>query len=165
MKSFESALDTPVVFLDIDGVLNSYDFLRKQPLTGSQDYLDLDPSSIQCLNKITNQTGAVIVLSSTWRLSPNFWDLIARLGPVSHGTDNQGITARIVGRTPRLPYPGLCRGDEIRAWLDCQIFIPPFVILDDDGDMGDLIDHLVRTDPMIGLCKPDVEKAVSILTR
>jgi len=37
------------------------------------------------------------------------------------------------------------RGEEIKAWIDESNFSGNFVIVDDEADMGDLIDHLVRT--------------------
>jgi hypothetical protein len=55
-----------VIFLDVDGVLNSID---------SEDhfhcFIGLDYSGIKLLREIVDATGAEIVLVSTWKLS---WD-------------------------------------------------------------------------------------------
>lgn len=147
-------MTTPIVFLDIDGVLNSQEFFRQREMT-KENWRDLDQSCIKELNTITSASGARIVISSTWRLTNDFPAIIGRL-------KSQGVEGDIIGRTPRL---GRVRGDEIFAWMQCQIEWPQFVILDDDSDMGHLMDWLVRTDPVMGLCRLDVGMAVRILNR
>jgi len=51
-----------VIFLDIDGVLNCS---SEGPVIGS--VLDICPKRLDMLKQIVEQTGAVIVVSSTWR--------------------------------------------------------------------------------------------------
>lgn len=142
----------PVLFLDIDGVLNSQAFYGRRNET-RQSFRDLDPSCIECLNEITAKSGARIVISSTWRLTPRFPELVAHL-------KGQGIAGEIVGRTPRLPHPAV-RGDEIFAWMETQIEWPRFAILDDDSDMSAALPWLVQTDTAMGLVRPDVERVLA----
>jgi len=61
-----------VIFLDIDGVLNSNDTLQKihyhQKFTGiSPKCAELDEDNISTLNKLIKLTNAKIVLHSSWR--------------------------------------------------------------------------------------------------
>ena len=58
-----------VIFLDIDGVMNSVN-TRPQDPRGLIDFLD--PRNVSVLNAIVEATGAVVVVSSTWRLSMPF---------------------------------------------------------------------------------------------
>jgi hypothetical protein len=155
-----------VIFLDVDGVLNSTDFFhRKYEERGGRapknlrehDQLDLD--AIKCLNAIIERTGARVVISSTWRLRKDFRQIIRLL-------KRQGLKGRILGRTPRLSGEGIVRGHEIAAWLFSQIDWPEgMVILDDDSDMAHLMPWLVKTDNAMGLCLPHIELAVEMLNR
>lgn len=55
-----------VLFLDIDGVLNSNDYFNS--IKNNQDeYEEIDESKVILLKKIIDKTNAKIVLSSTWR--------------------------------------------------------------------------------------------------
>lgn len=144
-----------IVFLDIDGVLNSEYWFTVNQFTKAT-FRDLDPASIACLNEITRQTGARIVVSSTWRLTSDFPALVEHL-------KRQGVQAEIIGRTPRLHRP-MVRGHEISAWMQCQIREPESIcILDDDSDMAYLLPRLVLTDPLVGLVRQDVARAVEML--
>jgi histidinol phosphatase-like enzyme len=51
-----------VIFLDIDGVLNSEEFLKKNKNEA------IDRNNVSILKKIIDKTGAFIVMSSAWRL-------------------------------------------------------------------------------------------------
>ena len=53
------------IFLDIDGVLNSYEFLISDR---SRCCHTLDESRVKLLAEIVHETGAAIVLSSSWRV-------------------------------------------------------------------------------------------------
>lgn len=59
-----------VIFLDIDGVLNTARTFRRQHKiwkeTGERG-LEIDEFRVFYLQKIVEQTGAIIVLSSSWR--------------------------------------------------------------------------------------------------
>jgi len=140
-------MEIRVVFLDIDGVLNN-------PNTRRGSILSLDPVCIANLNRITRETGARIVVSSTWRRFDGINDILG----------HRGIIAEIIGITPDLDRD---RGSEIAEWLrySTRFFdVSGVVILDDDNDMGRLSDHLVQTDPVIGLSDADADRAVQILS-
>ena len=62
-----------VIFLDIDGVLNSEEYFinRQRPYTGDfRRSHDIDSIAIERLNRIMENTNTEIVLSSSWRIFP-----------------------------------------------------------------------------------------------
>lgn len=153
-----------ILFLDIDGVLNSESWFtllfeqRGQGPTTMNEHEALDPKAIAALNEITDATGARIVLSSTWRLVSDF---PARV----KGLHAQGIKAPIIGRTPSLMDPNV-RGHEIAAWLMTQVEWPEGIaILDDDTDMAHLMPWLVRTGYDTGLVHAQIPTVVDMLNR
>lgn len=134
-----------VIFLDYDGVVNTlwfndvngeprFDFPNDNRVNNTQ--------AIAWLNKLCRETGAKIVVSSTWRLYDNYKECLYNAGL------NKDI--EILGRTKNL---GTARGIEIQDWLDehQELNIEKFVILDDDMDMAHLMDYAVFTDVYIGI--------------
>ena len=141
-----------VIFLDIDGVMNSIN-TRRQDARGLADYLD--PRNVSVLNAIVEATGAVVVVSSTWRLSTSFAALKASFAEA-------GCVAEIVDVTPDID--GRQRVLEVAAWLGRQSTPPArFVVLDDDYDMPAFPDKLVRTSKQYGLSPRDLPAVLAIL--
>lgn len=117
-----AAVKHDVIFLDVDGVLNYRGFLKKGQRIGTAD--QLCPERVARLRDICDQTGAVIVLSSTWRLNRTTRSMQASLA-------RRGLRTRIIGATPALW--GDNRGDEIVTWLDVnRARVNRFCIIDDD---------------------------------
>ena len=54
-----------IIFLDIDGVLNSMDYFEQTK--DCKGYTEINPEKVKLLKEIVDRTGAEIVLSSTWR--------------------------------------------------------------------------------------------------
>ena len=144
-----------IVFLDVDGVLNSVDTTALAP-DGS---LGVSSGKIDLLKKIITEAKADIVLSSSWRnileSDPSYKYLIRQL---------KYKELYILDKTPNV---GCHRGKEIRQWLDAHEEIEQFVILDDEfiqefEECG-LSEHLVHTEFTEGLTKEDVIKAIQIL--
>lgn len=134
-----------VIFLDIDGVLNS----RQDRFSWT---IETDIHFIR-LKRIIDKTGAQIVLSSSWRIGDSSKDIVhKRL---------QQFGMDFIDVTP--VFGGQHRGREIADWLS-KHEVESFVILDDEGDMDELIDRLVKTDMNIGLQDSDVDKAVHLLS-
>lgn len=133
-----------VLFLDVDGVLN------KCGRTEDPDMLEQD--KLLRLKRICAATNCRIVVSSTWRGYPRMMDkLCERL---------RDLNISIMDRTPCLSsqnrfsliWNGVIRGDEIAEWLNTtKTPVEKFVIVDDNSDMGGLIDHLVQTYSFTGL--------------
>lgn len=150
-----------LIFLDVDGVLNSVSFWITRYVRGQSQ---IDPEAVAYLNELTDQTGANLVISSAWRHRG--------IKEMRRILKANGVRASVVGLTPSLEHkdsgsplwisPG--RGIEIAAWLQAsKRAVESFVILDDDNDMGDLLPRLVRTDYHIGLTPTDAMKARDML--
>ena len=141
-----------IIFLDIDGVMNSVT-TRPQHSRGLVDFLD--PRNVSVLNAIVEATGAVVVVSSTWRLSTTFAALKASFAAA-------GCVAEILDVTPDID--GRQRVLEVAAWLERQATPPSrFVVLDDDHDMPAFPDKLVRTSKQHGLSPRDLPAVLAIL--
>ena len=136
-----------VIFLDFDGVL--------APIRTWDRYGDLEPACVDVLNAIVAQTGADVVVSSTWRHGKSVAELQAVL-------DAQGFAGRVLDKTPTVG-PGATRGDEIAAWL-AQHAVERWVIVDDHADVGTLRLRLVQTHPGRGLQPGDVARVVAMLS-
>ena len=135
-----------VIFLDVDGVLNS-----------SQDGFNIKLETrkhLVLLKQLVDETGAEIVLSSSWRIYDKTRVFIKKK------LEEYGIA--LIGFTPDT---GESKGKEIKKWLDETPYsIESFVILDDDADMGEYSgSKLVLTDINVGLQEVDVRKAINIL--
>ena len=153
----------PIIFLDIDGVLNSELYHRStygdkeerilaREIAGEKSYDEMtreekdqvlyenainniDPKGVEFLNTLIKSTGAKVVMSSTWRIGREIEELQALL-------DARGFEGEVISKTPRGPDIS-CRGDEIYKWIqDNQELTGCFyadytryVILDDDSDM------------------------------
>jgi len=159
-----------IIFLDIDGVLNSEIWFSKTAhLKG--DSVFFDPRSIKVLNHITDETGAKIVVSSSWRNGRSVSALQELLSLM-------GVTGEIIGKTPRLQFTGLegydysiPRGNEIKAWLETNKDVlsvkmskVKYLILDDDTDMLYWQrEKFIQVDPYCGLTWNMINRAKQIL--
>lgn len=145
-----------LIFLDIDGVLWTYrhaEWLTNHGKSRRHGLFPcLDPACVQRFNRLVAETGALVVVSSTWRK-------MRPLDVLKKELSAQGVRARIVGATPDLNAgprgvsdPIAFRGDEIAAWLATHQTPSAFAIIDDDADMGALLPRLVQTTIEDGLC-------------
>jgi len=158
-----------IIFLDIDGVINTVKSVsnpRVQPegfTANLYGVSKLDPDCVARLNKITNATGAKMVISSSWRI---LFDDIELLAKYLH---SEGVTGEIIGRTPRFAKSYVRgemtygRGLEIQEWLSGQVGIESIVILDDDSDMLHLSPFLIKTGWQNGLEDHHVDAAIEML--
>ena len=144
---------TKVLFLDFDGVLNSAEVFK---VRGTADCIDR--TMVLRVARIVEETGCSVVISSTWRLLHSMGQLKAMLRL-------NGLPDVVIDKTPSLWHNDGNRGDEIRTWLNANPHVKQFVILDDEADMGDCIDHLVRTSFKTGLQDEHVEQAITILNK
>lgn len=146
-------MSNPILFLDVDGVLNSNRWFsseegRKREFVDDWRETHIDPDAVAQLNRIVTETRCDIILSSTWR---NGYSLGSTLRCFRRKGISEESWNAIVGKTPNLNTP---RGREIKAWLDENHRADSvFVILDDDGDMEDLIPYLVLTNANEGLTR------------
>lgn len=137
-----------IIFLDVDGVLNSVQDRFSTKLETRKHIL--------FLRHIVNKTDAEIVLSSSWRIC----GLLPKLCRIlrEYNLRISDITPYILDRASR--------GREIRAWLDDHTGVESFVILDDeDFDIVNMFpDNIVKTNSEVGLQKEDAEKCIAILS-
>jgi hypothetical protein len=141
-----------VIFLDIDGVMNGLES-RPQDRRGVVSWLE--PVPVALLNRIVAATGAVVVVSSSWRLTVPWDDLRAAFRAA-------GCTAELVDRTPDLDAGD--RQREVMAWLAAQAAPPRrFVVIDDHFRMDALPGALVRTSKLFGLRESDVPAVLARL--
>ncbi len=150
-----------IIFLDVDGVLNSID---------SEDhfhcFIGLDYSGIKLLKEIVDATKAEIVLVSTWKLS---WDKNGSR-PDSLGSyldvrlAEEGLT--IMDKTGGSMNE---RGHGIVDWLS-EHPTDSWIVLDDeifeDYEGCGILPHLVKTDFYDGgLKEKHVEMAINLLNK
>ena len=162
-----------IIFLDIDGVLNVY--CQGRDVFGCTFHKHFEDN----LRLIIEQTGAKIVISSTWRYSglkvmQEMWDSRGLAGEVIDITPNE---VDVVKRGTCEFYDLVERGHEIQQWIDDNSDIESYVIIDDDNDMlNSQKDNFVLTvnnrdhddcvDRMgYGLTRKCAEKAIEILNK
>lgn len=110
-----------VIFLDIDGVLNSDEYFEKTTNLNIQGIeSEIDVTKIELLKKAIDETGAKVVLSSTWRY-------LRKVQYLKELLSHYGIS--ITDSTPFLENK---RGLEIKQWLVNHPEVEDFVILDDE---------------------------------
>lgn len=129
-----------LIFLDIDGPLATWESYKheaeiKEPGVLIEPevyrYYPFDVKAVNNLNIITRETGAKIVISSTWRkLYPT--NILKKMFKI------EGVEAEIVGETP-VRLSSRDRGVEILEYLkDCPADTQ-YVIIDDDRK--DIVDY------------------------
>lgn len=116
-----------VLFLDIDGVLNSTMYWwRNNPLPLGQAGA-IDTNAVKHLNQIVEWANPTIILSSSWRgVHPDgYLKVQATLA-------ERGFVGVLSGQTPWLD--GQPRHREIAEWLWRAAGWKRFAVLDDDSD-------------------------------
>ena len=111
-----------ILFLDIDGVLNSIQSVDYIHLAGGDIRYDLCPIAVTNLQILVDRYPIKIVISSDWRRNNEINYLRELLY-------NQGLRANVIDYTP------VCvgaRGYEIDKWIKDII---DYIILDDCSDM------------------------------
>lgn len=170
-----------VIFLDIDGVMNSKTWYTKMRaknwewyhMAGKYLAYSINPRAVVLLNSIVEQTGAKIVLSSSWRLGPPLCSL---------QEDFKKLNIDIFDKTPCWGEYGVTdwkkeidengiskikiipRGEIIDKYLSEHPEVENYVILDDiDEFTKEQYSHFVQIKMEHGLTKRHVTKAIKIL--
>jgi hypothetical protein len=153
-----------IIFLDIDGVLNSTEWSESRPLRDfipprlAQQAFDeerIDLNCVELLRTVVQLTGARLVMTSTWRRRIGVSEFV-RLFAL-YGWNE----APVIGVTPRIA--GLIRGDEVEAWLSNNDYAGPYVCVDDDDDFR-IGQPLIQTNREVGMTRLDAERCVEVLT-
>lgn len=151
-----------IIFLDVDGVLNNHRFITHNQFLSFESRRNIDSEKVMVLKMIVAQTGARIVLSSSWRLQFD-----QSLQPLS------GAAKELVDK---LAEYGLClwdktddcvnKADSIIKWLEeHRNTISNYVIIDDDY-MPDEVGSsgcLIKTSYYIGVTEKEAFLAISKL--
>ena len=117
--------DIPLVFLDFDGVLNNMG-----SATAFGSFHTFDPVSVRLMARLCEETGAKIVVSSSWRpQAPGQLDLL--LGSMREVGAGE-LCKFVIDYTQSLT--GI-RGAEIAKWRRDNKHNGNYVIFDDDSDM------------------------------
>lgn len=163
-----------VVFLDVDGVLNSErSFLaggarvKQYTLDNPDDpywlkitYCTIDSVAIDLLNRLCDKCGAKLVISSTHR--KHFRDTEDKLALMQDYFCKLGLRSDlVVGYTDVLH--GI-RGNEIKDYLDRHPEVTDYVILDDSSDMlPEQMPFFVRCDGKVGFSSDNYFQMMQIL--
>lgn len=160
-----------VLFLDIDGVLNS-NFWNESHQREISDGTLIDEEKIKLLACLVKKTSPRIILHSGWRtwfdsqLKPlckeaeRLVELLGKEGLCIDGL-TPDLTTEEIRKTKKF---SLAKADEILLWLKSHHDVTKWVVLDDlDLHNSQVEQHQVKPDPTIGLTARDVEKAIKIL--
>ena len=147
-----------VIFLDIDGVLNS-----SKTVDRNFDYPELDPRNLAVLQKIVSKTDAVLVLISSWKD-----DWLNEDGTASRSQEmiryqlNQ-FGLDIYDCTADMTYN---RGEGIINWLNAHE-AESWCVFDDeifpDFQSYGILEKLVKTSYMEGLTNSLEDEAIAKL--
>jgi hypothetical protein len=139
-----------VLFLDCDGVLNDSDDLVVDR-DGGGCYV-INREKIRRLQTILDDTGAKVVLCSSWRLMEGGREFLENYCGIP-----------ILDITPG-PYADKIRGHDVQEWLDAHPEVDDYVILEDETDcLPHQLPHLVVCDPEVGLTETMAYRATYIL--
>ena len=152
-----------VIFLDIDGVLNSEEWNGYvQSFTYGARFNScylLSQEMILRLQNVVFQTNAEIVLISSWRISEQAMSALTRQLSLYHLSIKDTTVSYAYGS----------RADEVKLWIEAHSNITSYAIVDDydDGFTQDevLSTHFVQTTYFQGLTPEKAEKIVEILSK
>lgn len=149
-----------LVFLDVDGVLNSIDHAKKvyeETLRAHSGYeYPFDPECLERLQRLVEKTDARIVITSTWRKTEEGKRVLQNI------LEQYDLANRVIGYTPIL---NKIRGEEIKFFLKELNQDVSYIILDDDDDMGELMPHLILTSIKTGLTEEKMAEGIQRLKK
>ena len=149
-----------IIFLDVDGVLNSIDYAKKvyeETRKPHSEYeYPFDPQCLEYLKKLVVQTNANIVVTSTWRKTEEGKKVLQDV------LKQYDLADRVIGYTPVLNKK---RGEEIKTFLQTLNVETSYIILDDDGDMEELMPHLILTSIKTGLTEEKMVEGIQKLKK
>ena len=173
-----------IIFLDFDGVLNNAEYKAHTPKDSVteqsgklfSDTLAFDPAAIKRLNRIIDETGAKIVVTSSWRYLgigklQKIWNQHGLHGKIIDITSLHAVDEFILEHGLEWLENGYEGNDmasprsmEIENWLqnrNSDLF--NYVILDDMPMPSNLQPHFVQVNPAYGLLDPQMEKTIKML--
>lgn len=169
LKEKKGLPSVKLIFLDVDGVLNSNTTKDR-----CANYIGIDDKKVELLKELVNQTNAKIILTSTWK---EYWYKEARLKSnqdyLATYLDNKLEKQGLKISAKACDVSTLNRGYEILEYLDIlrfrEINVSNFVILDDemfDYKERKLTKYLVKTSfKKGGFTIKHLLKAIEILNK
>lgn len=148
-----------IIFLDVDGVLNSFRKLKlvyektNKPHSGYN--YPFDEICLKNLKKLVEETNSKIIITSTWRKSE------LGLNKLLSILKEYDLDKYVIGCTPILET----KEKEIKQYL---LNIPKpynFIILDDNSNLNKFLPYLIKTDSYVGLTLKNVEDGIKILNK
>jgi len=123
-----------IIFLDIDGVMNSERYYRSVDRT-INNWSRFDPNVVDMITRLVDEFSAKLVISSTWRFGA--------IKQLENELTKSALKKYLhkEWKTPKA-YPNH-RGKEIKLWLDQHLEIKDYVVIDDDINIVD--EHLKRS--------------------
>ncbi len=165
-----------VVALDLDGVVNSANWLKHRATESGRRLRDgfvaeydrrtaielanIDPECGRLVSDLVSKTGAYLIISSTWRegREPAHFEWLFKTAgcPLPRGS--------VIGCTPVLDHlSSNKRGHEIDAWVKANAFGGRLIILDDDSEGFLDCQSLFTTDYQTGLTEENVKAILEYL--
>ena len=145
-----------IMFLDVDGVLNS-EVYYKSTSHSENDWSRFDPISVERIKKLVEEFSLQIVISSTWR-----YGAVDRL---MHELKNSKLIEYLYHDwfTPVI-HPAH-RGMEIKLWLDLHPEVKDYIIIDDDENMlEEQMSRFVKTGLHEGMTEEHFNRVRAILS-
>ena len=163
--------DMDVIFLDIDGVLNSNLWNESHQKEIEEGTL-IDRNLVSLLGILVKTTNTKIILSSGWR----FW-FNKKMNPLRTEAERlveffslenifiydftPDLTTEEIRKTKRF---SLVKAQEILKWIELHEEVNKWIVIDDLDLRNNIVfEHLIRTNPEIGLTKQDVELAIKMI--
>lgn len=160
-----------MIFLDIDGVLNSNAWNESHQSEISNGTL-IDSEKVTLLSELVKRTSAGIILHSGWK----HW-FTGKLEPLRKEAEilramleREGVL--IAGITPdhsteeirKTKKFSMVKAGEIIAYLEQHPDVTHWIVIDDlDLHHAEIERHQVKTDPDVGLTAEDVRRAEKML--
>lgn len=160
-----------IIFLDIDGVLNSLQWDQSKKLSedrfrdANRSIFDrtceeIDPAALMLLKDFVLKHDIKIVISSSWRIITPYKRMIEIFAKICWRN------APVIGETPVINEIGSIRGNEIDLFLaTMHEKVEKYAILDDSSDMTifQKESHFVQTDWSWGLQEIHIRRLKDIL--
>lgn len=146
-----------VLFLDIDGVLNTdrqHWHCQMNGITPVDEFgYEFDHKAVDNLATILEETGAEIVISSSWKF--------LGLQTLQKMWEDRKLPGTILD----IMSDGKSKGWEIDEWLmECESQVNRYAIIDDENDMQTKQQkHFVQTNSQFGITCKDAERVITIL--
>lgn len=160
--------NTKAIFLDIDGVLNSY---GKDSKSKCENYAGVDKNKVKRLAEIVQKTNAILVLTSTWKVgwekTTNKINKPIASYHVKYLNNHLKKKGNLIITDKTKERNLACRGMGIKAYLVEHPEIINWVVLDDeifeDFSKYNILPHLIKINPEYGLTKKDADAAITML--